>query len=89
MIPMSKSAIVRARLEPALKKDAEKVLAKLGLTTSEAIHLLFRQVSLTRSLPFPLHLPNAETKRALASSRRGKGVVTFKSKSELYSHLGL
>lgn len=86
---MSKSAIVRARLEPALKKDAERVFAKLGLTTSEAIHLLFRQVSLTRSLPFPRHLPNAETKRTLASSRRGKGVVQFKSKSGLYRHLGL
>jgi len=88
-MPMSKSAVVRARLEPALKKDAEKVLAKLGLTASEAIQLLYLQLSLTRSLPFPRHLANAETKRTLASSRRGKGVVAFKTKAELYRHLGL
>ena len=44
---MSKSSVVRARIEPALKKEAEKVFAQLGLTTSEAIHLLYRQVTLT------------------------------------------
>ena len=47
---MSKTSVVRARIEPALKKEAEKVFAQLGLTTSEAIHLLYRQVSLTRLL---------------------------------------
>jgi DNA-damage-inducible protein J len=86
---MSKTSVVRARVEPALKKDAEKVFAQLGLTTSEAIQLLFRQVALTRSLPFPLHLPNAETKKTLAASKRGLGVTHFKNKSDLYRYLGL
>ena len=86
---MSKTSVVRARVEPALKKEAEKVFAQLGLTTSEAIQLLFRQVALTRSLPFPLHLPNAVTKKTLAASKRGIGVTHFKNKADLYRHLGL
>jgi DNA-damage-inducible protein J len=87
--PMSKTSVVRARIEPALKKDAEKVFAQLGLTTSEAIHLLYRQVTLTRSLPFPLHIPNAATRKALRESKEGVGVVSYKNKANLFKKLGV
>jgi DNA-damage-inducible protein J len=78
--PMSKSSVVRARIEPVLKKEAEKVFAQLGLTTSEAIHLLYRQVTLTQSLPFPLHIPNAPTRKALRESKNGVRVVSYKTR---------
>ena len=87
--PMSKTSVVRARIEPALKKEAEKVFAQLGLTTSEAIHLLYRQVTLTQSLPFPLHIPNASTRKALRESKNGVRVVSYKNKAELLKKLGL
>ena len=87
--PMSKSSVVRARIEPVLKKEAEKVFAQLGLTTSEAIHLLYRQVTLTQSLPFPLHIPNAPTRKALRESKNGVRVVSYKNKAELLKKLGL
>lgn len=86
---MSKSSVVRARIEPALKKDAEKVFAQLGLTTSEAIHLLYRQVTLTQSLPFPLHIPNASTRKALRESKKGVHVVSYRNKAEFIKKLGL
>jgi DNA-damage-inducible protein J len=86
---MSKSSVVRARIEPVLKKEAEKVFAQLGLTTSEAIHLLYRQVTLTQSLPFPLHIPNAPTRKALRESKNGVRVMNYKSKGELLKKLGL
>jgi DNA-damage-inducible protein J len=87
--PMSKTTVVRARIEPKLKLQAEKVFARLGLSTSEAIQLMFRQATLTQSLPFPLHLPNAQTKQALRESQRGIGATRFKHKSDLYRSLGL
>ena len=86
---MSKTAVVRARLEPALKKSAEKVFAQLGLTTSEAIQLLYRQVSLTHSLPFTLSVPNQTTKQAIRQNRRGVGVRRYKDKAALFKDLGL
>ena len=86
---MSKTAVVRARLEPALKKSAEKVFAQLGLTTSEAIQLLYRQVSLTHSLPFTLSVPNQTTKQAIRQTRRGVGVRRYKDKAALFKELGL
>jgi antitoxin component of RelBE/YafQ-DinJ toxin-antitoxin module len=36
---MSKTAMIRARIEPDLKTEAEQVLAQVGLTPMEAIRL--------------------------------------------------
>lgn len=41
-----KSSTVRARLEPDLKEDAEMILEQLGLSTTEAIRIFFKQVQL-------------------------------------------
>ncbi len=81
--PMSKTSVVRARLEPALKREAEKILSDLGLTTSETIHLLYRQIQLHKALPFAVHLPNAKTVAALKSKKRKK----FRTRADLYKDL--
>jgi DNA-damage-inducible protein J len=78
---MSKTETIRARVEPKLKRDAEAVLKKLGLTSSEAITLFFTQVTLTKGLPFPLRLPNKETRRAIDEARAGRNLETFDSVS--------
>jgi len=46
------NATVNIRLEAEDKKEAEKIFATLGLTTSEAIRLFYRQTILRRGLPF-------------------------------------
>jgi DNA-damage-inducible protein J len=79
---MGKTATVRARVEPELKRGAEAVLKKIGLTSSEAITLFLAQVKLTKGLPFPLRVPNKETKRALREVRSRRNVETFDSVSE-------
>ena len=86
---MSKTAIIRARVEPGLKSEVEAILLQLGLTTSEAIHLLCRQIQLQRGQPFDVRLPNALTARTLRASKAGKGVKAFANKRELYADLGL
>ena len=47
-----KEAVVRARVESRLKRDAEVVFAKLGISTTEAIRMFLCQVRLRRGLPF-------------------------------------
>jgi DNA-damage-inducible protein J len=76
---MSKTATVRARVEPELKRDAEAVLKKIGLTSSEAITLFLTQVRLTKGLPFPVRVPNKETARALKDIRARKNIEIFDS----------
>ena len=76
---MAKTATVRARVEPELKRGAEAVLKKMGLTSSEAITLFLAQVKLTKGLPFPVRVPNKETTRAITEIRAGKNTETFES----------
>ena len=74
---MTKTETVRARIEPKLKRDAEAVLTKLGLSTSEAITLFLRQVTLRRGLPFPVQLPNEESRKAIAEARDRVDLETY------------
>jgi DNA-damage-inducible protein J len=86
---MSKTATIRARIEPTLKSEVEDILSELGLTASETVHLLYRQIKLRRGLPFDVEIPNALTARTLRASKTGRGVKQFGSKRELYNDLGL
>jgi DNA-damage-inducible protein J len=78
---MRKTETVRARIEPEIKRGAEAVLKKIGLTSSEAITLFLTQVKLTKGLPFPLLIPNKQTKRAINEAQSRKNVETFDSVS--------
>ncbi len=62
---MTKSAMIRARMEPGLKHDGESVLKELGLSTSDFINMTFRQLVMRKGLPFEAKIPNAETIKAL------------------------
>ena len=79
---MGKTETIRARVEPALKREAEAVLKKIGLTSSEAITLFLTQVKLTKGLPFAFRIPNNQTKRAINEARTRKNLETFDSVSE-------
>jgi DNA-damage-inducible protein J len=74
---MAKSEMIRARVEPTLKHEAEAVLDKLGMTPTEAITLFYKQVTLYRGLPFPVRIPNAATRKALHEARTRKNIETF------------
>ena len=84
---MSKTATVRTRIERSLKREVEGILAQLGLTASEAVHLLYRQIKLQRGLPFDIRIPNDLTAHALTASKAEKNVKRFASKKELFADL--
>ena len=58
---MAKTSMVRARIEPGLKSDVENLFHNVGLTTTEAITLFYRQVKLRNGLPFEVVIPNGTT----------------------------
>ena len=86
---MNRTATIRARIEPRLKSEVEDILSQLGLTVSETILLLYRQIKLRRGLPFEVLIPNQLTAKTLRESKAGKSVKQFGSKKELYADLGL
>ena len=84
---MAKTAMIRARVEPELKQQAEKVFSELGLSATEAIRLFYRQTALRNGLPFELRIPNEETLEAVRQTRSGTGVSTYSSVEEMRADL--
>lgn len=72
----SKTGYVNARVAPALKQDAERVLSTLGVSTSEAVTMFLRQVVLHQGLPFPVRIPNAETAAAIKTAHDDPSTLT-------------
>ena len=72
---MSKTATVRARIEPQLKAEVERLFHELGLTTTEAITLFYWQVRLCNGRPFEVVVPNRATVKAFNQTDAKKGLV--------------
>jgi DNA-damage-inducible protein J len=84
----TKSALVRALIDPKIKKEAEAILKGLGLSVSKSFELYYRQIVAHRGLPFELQIPNGKTVKAIEISRQGKG-KSISSAKELYDDLGI
>ena len=59
----TKTANVLARVEPDVKEQAEAIMAKLGVPASTVINMLYKQIIMTRSIPFSLSLPHVPVAR--------------------------
>ncbi len=60
------STMVHVRMDTELKKRTTRALAAMGLTTSDAVRLLFHRIAADQAFPLELKVPNAETRRAMA-----------------------
>lgn len=85
---MAKTASVNARIEPAVKKKAERIFAEIGISASDAVGMFYRQVVYRRGLPFDVRVPNATTIAALQELEQGKGEVFTGSTRKLFDELG-
>lgn len=59
-MPVVKEDEVTVQVDKKLQKDAEKVLKNLGMTTTDAITLLYEQIARTNSYPVDLTLTERE-----------------------------
>ena len=86
---MAKDAVVRARIETDLKETVENIFSRLGLSTTDAINLFFRQVELKKGLPFLVEIPNETTLQTFAETDRGENLNYYNSVDELFKKLEL
>ena len=85
---MTKSTIVTARIDPELKRETEKVFNELGLSTTQAIILFFKQVKMRQGLPFAVAIPNSETRQAIDDALSGKDLHKVENVDALFDELG-
>ncbi len=86
---MTKTAAITVRLDPQVKKQAQAVLDELGLTTTQAVSLFFKQISLNKGLPFAVEIPNEETIQAIEDGLNRRSVKTFEDAEAALDYLGL
>ena len=81
---MAKTAYINARVENKLKKNAEKVLKRVGVKTSDAVGMFLQQIVLHEGLPFEVRVPNKETRRAIKALEDGKGKIYKGDTKEIF-----
>ncbi len=86
---MAKTATIRARIEPALKEDVEKLFNKIGLTTTEAINLFYRQVKLRNGLPFSVVIPNKTTEKVFKDTDAKRNLIRCENADDMFDKLGI
>jgi DNA-damage-inducible protein J len=88
-VKMTKSAMIRARVDPALKQEAEDIFEALGLSATQAITLFYQQVKWARGLPFEVRVPNDVTLRTFEETDAGENLVRCENAQELFAKLGI
>lgn len=63
------------RLDSAEKTASFRVFEELGMTPADGIRIFLRQVAKTKSIPFAIKIPNAETRRAMEDARLGRNMT--------------
>ena len=86
---MAKTTTISARIDPNTKKQAERVFRELGLSSSQAITLFYKQVELQQGLPFIVKIPNALTAETLDSARNRSNLESFNTVDDLFEDLGI
>jgi DNA-damage-inducible protein J len=67
---MERNVNLNVRINNITKHNAETILKKLGISTTDAINIFFNQLILERGLPFAVKLPREKTPE---EHRKGMG----------------
>ena len=86
---MAATALVRARIDETLKREAAAVLAEMGLTVSDVVRIVLTKVAKDKALPFEMRVPNKLTAETLAKSERGEDIHQAKDANDLFGQLGI
>ena len=100
---MAKSANLYARIEPELKEQAEMILAALGIPSSSAITMFYKQIVLNNGLPFEVKLPShpldisrmtaaqldAELEKGYADMQAGRTIPAEQVFADIRKELGV
>ena len=79
----NKTAEVRTRVEPKLKKEAGKLFKELGLNESEGVRLLLKGLVLHKGIPFDFKIPMRDAKVSDEELTESEKAALKKSRAEV------
>ena len=84
---MLKTSTIQTRIDPIVKKNAQKILNQLNMSMSEAISIYLAQITLHNGIPFEIKIPNKITANTLKNTENMEELHTVNSVEELFQEL--
>ena len=90
---MAKTSSMHIRVEPQVKKEVERILNTLGMTSAEAINIFLKQIILNSGIPFEIKTPqfSDEMLESLAEAeeieRHPENYKSYKNLAEIMEDL--
>ena len=81
---INKTDFIRARIQPDLKKEAEKIFKEVGVTTTQVITMLYKQIVREHGIPLSLNVPNQVTEKELQATDQNIGLIECKNIDDLF-----
>ena len=84
------SSMIHVRMDNDLKDRATEALAAMGLSTADAVRLLFHRIATDQAFPLELKVPNAETRAAMEEANeffKNGGTPRFDNADEMFAEL--
>src|SRR3546814_9406612 len=83
------SSMIHVRMDNDLKERATEALAAMGLSTADAVRLLFHRIATDQAFPLELKVPNAETRAAMeeVAQMKAKGRARFDNADDMFASL--
>jgi addiction module RelB/DinJ family antitoxin len=86
---MKEQEAINISIESEIKTIAEEIFSQFGLTKSEAIELFYRQVALTKNIPFIQKDFNQETINAFKELEAKEDLTIYNNFAEIRQDLGV
>lgn len=84
LLYMAKTAYINVRADESIKKEAELILEKLGLSPSDAINLFYNQITLHNGLPFEVRIPNQTTIQAINDLENNINITDYENVEDYF-----
>lgn len=82
-----RSAFVKVRIDSDLKKKVDGLFQEMGVSPSEAVRMFYKQVEVHKTIPFPVKVPNEETKKAIEETENRQGLIECKDAEDMFEKL--
>lgn len=83
------SSMIHVRMDNDLKERATEALAAMGLSTADAVRLLFHRIATDQAFPLELKVPNTETRAAMEEVEllKAEGRTRFDNADAVFASL--
>jgi DNA-damage-inducible protein J len=86
---MVRRGYLNVRLDESLMTEVHAIFSTLGISTGDALTLIYNQVKLHRGFPFELKVPTDHTIEAMREGEQPEKLKAYKDFSAVRQELGL